>query len=107
FAAVSALQQRYGGVVVLKGAGPLIASSQELALSNTGNAGMASGGMGDVLAGVIGGLIAQGLSLTQAAQQGVYGHGYAADLAVKQDGERGLLASDLMPYLRRWINLKT
>jgi NAD(P)H-hydrate epimerase len=65
---------------------------------------MASGGMGDVLTGVLAGLIAQGLSLEQAAQQGVYLHGYAADLAAKADGERGLLASDLLPYLRRAIN---
>ena len=63
---------------------------------------MASGGMGDVLAGVIAGLLAQGLSLKNAAQQGVYHHGRAADLAAAKDGERGLLASDLMPYLRRW-----
>lgn len=104
FSAVKAIQTRYGGVVVLKGAGTLIASAQHVAVSNTGNPGMASGGMGDVLTGVIAGLIAQGLSAEKAAQQGVYGHGYAADLAVQQDGERGLLASDLMPYLRHWVN---
>jgi NAD(P)H-hydrate epimerase len=62
---------------------------------------MASGGMGDVLAGVIAGLRAQGLSLKNAAQQGVYSHGRAADLAAENDGERGLLASDLIPCLRR------
>lgn len=104
FSAVSALQAKYQGVVVLKGAGTLIASSEKVAVSNTGNAGMASGGMGDVLTGVLAGLVAQGLSLSQAAQQGVYLHGIAADLAAQADGERGLLASDLMPYLRRGIN---
>lgn len=103
FAAVSALQAKYHGVVILKGAGTLIASNEEIAVSNTGNAGMASGGMGDVLTGVLAGLVAQGLSLKQAAQQGVYLHGQAADFAAK-DGERGLLASDLMPYLRQGIN---
>jgi NAD(P)H-hydrate epimerase len=104
FHAVQTLQQQYGGVVILKGAGTLITSNTMLAISNTGNAGMASGGMGDVLAGVIAGLVAQGLTLQDAAQQGVYGHGSAADNAVKIDGERGLLASDLLPYLRQWAN---
>jgi ADP-dependent NAD(P)H-hydrate dehydratase / NAD(P)H-hydrate epimerase len=61
---------------------------------------MASGGMGDVLSGVIAALLAQGLSLKNAAQQGAYRHGEAADLSAEKDGERGLLASDLMPYLR-------
>jgi NAD(P)H-hydrate epimerase len=51
---------------------------------------------------VIAGLLAQGLSLKDAAQQGVFAHGYAADLAADKDGGRGLLASDLMPYLRQW-----
>jgi NAD(P)H-hydrate epimerase len=103
FAAVLALQEKYHGVVVLKGSGTLIASSEEIAVSNTGNAGMASGGMGDVLTGILAGLVAQGLSLKHAAQQGVYLQGKAADFAAK-DGERGLVASDLMPYLRLSVN---
>jgi NAD(P)H-hydrate epimerase len=104
FAAVSALQAKFQGVVILKGAGTLIASDKGIAISNTGNPGMASGGMGDVLTGVLAGLVAQGLSLEQAAQQGVYLHGKAADNAAQAEGERGLLASDLMPYLRRGVN---
>jgi NAD(P)H-hydrate epimerase len=104
FAAVTALQKKYQGVAVLKGSGTLIASNNNIAVSNTGNAGMASGGMGDILTGVIAGLFAQGLNLEQAAQQGVYLHGYAADCAAQKDGERGLLASDLLPYLRSGIN---
>lgn len=104
FAAVLALQKKYQGVAILKGSGTLIASSTAITVSNTGNAGMASGGMGDVLTGILAGLVAQGLSLEQAAQQGVYLHGLAADLAAKADGERGLLASDLLPYLRLGIN---
>jgi len=103
FASVTALQAKYGGIAILKGAGTLIASENDCAVSTTGNPGMASGGMGDVLAGVITGLLAQGLSLKNAAQQGVYSHGQAADLAAEKDGERGLLASDLMPYLRRGL----
>jgi len=87
---------------LLKGAGTLIASADDCAISTTGNPGMATGGMGDVLAGVIAGMVAQGLSIKEAAQQGTYHHGLAADNAVRGKGERGLLASDLMPYLRVW-----
>jgi NAD(P)H-hydrate epimerase len=103
FAAVAAIQAKYDGIAILKGAGTLIASENDCAVSTTGNPGMASGGMGDVLSGVIAGLLAQGLSLKNAAQQGVHIHGLAADLAADKDGERGLLASDLMPYLRRVV----
>lgn len=102
--AVKALQQKYGGVVLLKGAGTLIANGDSIYISNTGNAGMASGGMGDVLAGVIAGFIAQGFSLAEAAQQGAYAHGMAGDVAARKHGERGLLASDLLPYLRQQVN---
>lgn len=104
FAAALLMQAKFGGIVVLKGAGTLIASEHQLAISSTGNPGMASGGMGDVLAGVIAGLLAQNLSFQDAAQQGVYNHGLAADFAAEKDGERGLLASDLMPYLRQLVN---
>ncbi len=104
FAAIQELQQRYGGVCLLKGAGTLICDGQNTFINTTGNAGMASGGMGDVLAGIIAGLIAQGYSLTEATQMGVYYHGAAADLAAAEQGERGLLASDLWPYLRKLLN---
>ncbi|MDD1612560.1 MAG: NAD(P)H-hydrate dehydratase, partial [Methylococcaceae bacterium] len=104
FAAVAAMRATYDGVVVLKGAGSLIASDSGIAVSTTGNPGMASGGMGDVLSGVIAGLIAQGLDSRDAAEQGVYLHGRAADLAAAKDGERGLLATDLLPFLRQLVN---
>ena len=65
---------------------------------------MATAGMGDVLSGVVGGLLAQHLSLTQAAQVGVWLHGKAADCVVKDSGERGLKATDLLPTLRRLAN---
>jgi ADP-dependent NAD(P)H-hydrate dehydratase / NAD(P)H-hydrate epimerase len=105
FAAATAIQAKYGGIAVLKGTGTLIAAGHdEIAVSTTGNPGMASGGMGDVLAGVIAGLLAQGFSPKDAAQQGVYLHGMAADLAAEKVGERGLLASDLMSYLRQLVN---
>jgi NAD(P)H-hydrate epimerase len=103
FAAVKKIQALYGGVCVLKGAGSLIFDGEELFVSTTGNPGMASGGMGDVLAGVIGGLLAQGFDVKQATKIAVYLHGEAADLATEQ-GERGLLASDLMPMIRKLVN---
>jgi len=104
FAAVSLLQQQYGGVCVLKGAGTLVADGRDITVVNTGNPGMASGGMGDILSGVIGGLIAQGFPLPLAAQEGVFIHGLAADLSAKRNGERGLLATDLLPFLRQLVN---
>ena len=63
-----------------------------------------SAGMGDVLSGVIAGLLAQGVILADAAKLGVWLHAKAADEAVAKQGERGLMASDLMPYLRQQIN---
>jgi NAD(P)H-hydrate epimerase len=104
--AVQDLQQRYGGVIVLKGAGTLIYDGKTtLRLCSFGNPGMASGGMGDALSGVIGGLLAQHLGLLDAASIGVTLHGLAADKAAELDGERGMLAMDLMPHLRHLANL--
>ena len=104
FTAATNLADRFGGVCILKGAGSLIAGGNDaLAVSNSGNPGMGSGGMGDVLTGVIAALLAQGLSLKKAAQAGVYLHGCAGDLAAKS-GERGLLATDLLPFLRTLVN---
>jgi NAD(P)H-hydrate epimerase len=107
FAAVHNLQQRYGGVAVLKGNGTVICSGdQPLGLCTAGNPGMASGGMGDVLSGAIAGLLAQGLTLSEAANLGVTIHAMAGDRAARESGERGLLAGDLMLYLRRLANLQ-
>lgn len=102
--AVKALQKQYGGVVVLKGAGSLVCTNQSLRICLAGNPGMASGGMGDVLSGVIGGLLAQQFTLQQAAECGVNLHASAADRAATLKGERGLLASDLMGYLHQLVN---
>ena len=94
------IQQRYGGVCVLKGAGTLVASGEDLPfLCTAGNPGMASAGMGDVLSGVIAAMLAQGLPPGPAAQLGVMLHAQAADRAATQGGERGLLAHDLMTGL--------
>ncbi|ADJ29532.1 bifunctional ADP-dependent NAD(P)H-hydrate dehydratase/NAD(P)H-hydrate epimerase [Nitrosococcus watsonii] len=107
FAAVQALQQRYGGVAVLKGNGSLVcATNHPLGLCTAGNPGMASGGMGDVLSGAIAGLLAQGLTLSDAAHLGVTIHAMAGDRAAREGGERGLLAGDLMEHLRRLANLQ-
>jgi hydroxyethylthiazole kinase-like uncharacterized protein yjeF len=104
-AAVIELQQKYGGVCVLKGAGTLVlAPDSAPVICEAGNPGMASGGMGDVLSGVIGGLLAQGMVLADAAKCGVLVHAMAGDLAAKEGGERGMIATDLMPYLRRLVN---
>jgi len=99
FESVSALQQRYGGVALLKGNGTLVAGEGETGLCDYGNPGMASGGMGDVLSGVIGGLLAQGVTAFEAATLGACLHGAAADIAA-EDGERGLAASDLVAPMR-------
>ena len=99
FDAVRRLQRAYGGVVVLKGNGSLIADADQLLLSDYGNPGMASGGMGDVLSGVIGSLLAQHVSALEAAALGVCLHGAAGDSAA-EEGQRGLLASDLIPHMR-------
>lgn len=108
FAAVATLQQRYGGAVILKGAGSLMRSVEgPTELINAGNPGMASGGMGDVLSGILGGLLAQGLSVTQAAVLGAGLHAEAADLAVGDWGERSLLATDLVPALCQLLQAET
>ena len=90
---------------VLKGAGSLVADpSGRVAVCPWGNPGMASGGMGDVLSGVAGALLAQGFELATAARLAMCLHSSAADLAAAASGERGLLASDLFPYLRQLLN---
>ena len=104
-AAVRALANRFECVAVLKGAGTLIATptTEAIRVCQWGNPGMASGGMGDVLTGVIAALMAQGLAAQDAAEQGVALHAKAADVAAKS-GERGMLASDVLAQLRRQIN---
>ncbi len=104
FAALEALQIRYGGVCVLKGAGTLVRGDDgTTTVCEGGNPGMGSGGMGDVLTGVLAGLLAQGLDLDVSARLGVHLHNAAADRAARQ-GERGMLATDLLPELRGLVN---
>lgn len=105
FSAVRALQQRYGGVVVLKGSGTLTFDGDVIHLCSDGNPGMSSGGMGDVLSGIIGALMAQGLKPVDAARLGVFVHAQAADLCASEQGERGLLATDLLNKLALVLNM--
>ena len=91
-----------GAVVVLKGAGTVICSPRgATAVNPTGNPGMAKGGSGDALAGILGALAAQGVEPFRAAVAGVYLHGLAGDLAAARLGQRSLLPSDLIDELPR------
>lgn len=101
---VEQLHRETGAVVLLKGSRTLISDGDSLYVCSAGNPGMASGGMGDVLSGVIGGLLAQKLSLIDAARVGAYAHAHAADLYAEQNGEIGLKATDLIPYVRSVLN---
>ena len=105
FAAAAAIRDRYGGVCVLKGAGTLVAAGgRPIGVCVNGNPGMATGGTGDVLTGVVAGLAAQGAAPADAAAFGVCVHGKAGDRAARAEGERGLLAGDLVAELRRLVN---
>ncbi len=102
------LAVRYGLVVVLKGAFTAICSPDGRAYFNaTGNPGMAKGGSGDVLTGIITGLRAQGLDPLSAALLGVHAHGLAGDMAAAELGMDGLLPSDLIGHLpAAWKTLR-
>ena len=103
-AALKALQEKCGGVIVLKGAGSLVSSVNGVPwLATGGNPGMAAPGMGDVLTGIIAGLLAQGLAPEAAAAVGVAVHAEAGDIAA-ENGERGMLASDVIDTLPWVVN---
>ena len=86
-------------VVVLKGQHTVVTDGRRLSLNQTGNPGMATGGTGDVLTGVITALLCQGLSPFDAARLGVHVHGLAGDLAAEKLGQVSLIASDLLDFL--------
>ncbi len=107
FAAAEALASRYGALVVLKGTGSILASPQGIiGVCGHGNPGMATGGMGDVLTGVILALAAQTQDAASALQLAVCLHALAADRLAEKEGEHGLLASDLPDQLRALLNEK-
>jgi len=104
YASARELADRFGCVVVLKGAGTIVAAhARRPRVVVAGNPGMAGGGMGDLLTGVIAALRAQGLDAFDAACCGALLHACAGDVAAR-DGERGMLASDLLPKLRNLAN---
>ncbi|ATW01980.1 NAD(P)H-hydrate dehydratase [Candidatus Legionella polyplacis] len=107
YKALKRIKDKYGGAIILKGYDTLIYTDKEDIpyLCCEGNPGMASSGMGDVLSGVLGGLLSQGLSIRDSVILGVWIHGISGSQAAFINGERGLLASDLMFWLQKNINL--
>ena len=104
FKSVNSLAEKYQAVAVLKGAGTLVCDEQgAMALCSDGNPGMATGGMGDVLTGIIAGLVAQKIELSAAARMGVALHAAAAD-KVALTGARGMMAGDVINELRVLVN---
>ncbi len=93
----------FNGTLVAKNAPTLIAYGNEIVVNSTGNQGLATGGTGDVLSGVIASFSAQGIPTRIAAELGVFIHGKAADNAAEQNGFRGLIASDLLDTLPQAI----
>lgn len=98
-AAATAIHEQFGGVCVLKGAGTVIVGEDSVRICDRGNPGMASAGMGDVLSGVIGALLAQGMTPMEAACAGVWLHAESADRAAAVTGQPALLASDVIDGL--------
>jgi NAD(P)H-hydrate epimerase len=94
-----AFAQRFGHVLLLKGSGTLVADAQRVYRNTTGNPGLATGGSGDVLTGVIAALVGQGLSAFDAAALGAWVHGRAGDLAAMKLGQTALTAADLLDFL--------
>ena len=104
FSAAAKIQKKFNATVVLKGSGTIICNqssgTQKWGICGSGNPGMATGGMGDVLTGIIAGILAQGLTLKDAAEAGVDLHAKAADQASLEFGEAGLTSSDVINELR-------
>ena len=98
--------RRFWAVCVLKGHRTVVTDGEQTVLNRTGNPGMATGGSGDVLSGVIGTLLAQGISTFDAARLGTHLHGLAGDIAAQKKGEISLIATDILDCLpdafKRW-----
>ncbi len=104
FLAAYKLYQHFGGVVLLKGAGTVICDGRKFTIITEGSPAMASGGMGDLLTGMISALLAQGLSLNLAAVCAAVIHGRAGEISAKEEGIIGTLPLDLCPYIRKLVN---
>lgn len=102
--ATTQLQERYGGYVLLKGAGSLITDGRQHGIIDIGNPGMATAGMGDILSGIIGGLLVQGLNPYQALCAGALAHSASADMLAIRYGVRGMLAMDVLDKLYYFLN---
>jgi NAD(P)H-hydrate epimerase len=94
-----ALSQACRSVIVLKGHRTVVSDPDRVYVNRTGNPGMATGGTGDVLTGVIAALIVQGLTAFEAAVLGAHVHGLAGDIAADRRGQVGMIASDLLDTL--------
>jgi ADP-dependent NAD(P)H-hydrate dehydratase len=93
------MAKKTGAIIVLKGAGTVVTDGENVYVNSTGNPGMATGGTGDVLTGVITSLAGQGLSNFDAAVLGVYVHGLAGDIMAKKLGQTSLMATDIIEGL--------
>ncbi len=94
---------KFNVVLVLKGYRTVITDGKNVYVNSTGNPGMATGGSGDVLSGIIGSLAVQGFSLWESAVTGTYLHGLAGDLAARKIGEYSLIATDIIEFLPQAI----
>jgi NAD(P)H-hydrate epimerase len=97
--AAARFAKEHSATLVLKGAGTIVAEGEKIYVNTTGNPGMATGGTGDVLTGVIAALMGQGFSAWDAARLGVYIHGLAGDIAAKEKGETSMIATDVLEAL--------
>jgi len=98
-ATATSFAKENGVVLVLKGANTVVTDGERVYVNTSGNPGMAMGGSGDMLSGMIGAFIAQGLSPLDAARAGVYLHGLCGDMAAARYGQRGMLVSDMTEQL--------
>ena len=99
-----ALQKKYGCIIVLKGNGTIICNKKDIYLCSSGGPELAVAGAGDILSGVIGSLIAQGLTLFDAAKTGVVIHALAGEEFANDVGRIGMAAGELIPYIRKFLN---
>lgn len=104
FAAARSLAHTLAATVILKGAGSVVDDGERVGICLHGNEGMASAGMGDVLTGVVGSLLAQGMPAADAARAGACLHSAAGDAAAAAGGRRGLAATDLIAAMRGLVN---
>ncbi|MGN0915282.1 MAG: NAD(P)H-hydrate dehydratase, partial [Succinivibrio sp.] len=106
FSAAIKLYQKYGGVVLLKGAGSIVCDGSSLRIIKEGSPALATGGSGDLLTGIIASLCGQGLSNSQSAVDSACIHGRAAQMCAKDHGIIGTLPLDLCSYIRKLVNAR-